>query len=116
MPSYHVEFSDPAGGVTEAALSAPSLPALAQRLGRQGHKLKRVRASQADRSLKGYWRRISEAEATTFFQQLAHSLGNGVSLATALGLLAQETHNKTLRAILLDLERGVRDGDTLSCA
>src|SRR6185503_2935625 len=48
--------------------------------------------------------------------QLAVSLDNGVSLAEALALLARETHNLTLRAILLDLERSVRGGDTLSCA
>jgi type IV pilus assembly protein PilC len=116
MPSYHVQFVNGDGGQAEAALSAPSLPALAQRLEQQGHSLARVLPPRPDRSLRAYWRRVSEAEVTTLLRQLAVTLDNGVSLADALALMARETHNLTLRAILVEIERSIRDGDTFSCA
>jgi type IV pilus assembly protein PilC len=116
MPSYHVLFTDPAGQSSETALSAPSLPALARRLQQQGYTLSRVSPPRPSPSLKGYWRRVSEAEVNTLLRQLATTLDNGVSLADALALLARETHNLTMRAVLLDLEHAIRDGDSLSCA
>lgn len=116
MPSYHVEFTDLSGTSAQTALNAPSLPALALRLQQQGHSLLRVHARVPDRSLRGYWRRVSEGEVTTFLRQLAVTLENGVSLPTALALLAREMQNPTFRAVLLDLERSVQAGDSLSCA
>jgi len=116
MPSYHVEFTDLAGGNATTALNAPSLPALALRMRQQGHSLLRVHPRLPDRSVRGYWHRVSEGEATTFLRQLAVTLENGVSLPSALALLAREMQNPTFRALLLDLERSVQDGDTLSCA
>jgi len=116
MPSYHVEFSDLGPDHARAALNAPSLPALALRLRSQGHNLIRVHRRVADRSVRSYWRSVSEAEFTTLLRQLAGTLENGVSVATALGLLAREAQNQTLRAILTDLQRSVSEGDSLSCA
>ena len=116
MPSYHVEFADLTGQRSEIALNAPSLPALAQRLQGHGCTLIRVLPVAPDRSVRGYWRRVSEAEAATLLRQLAVTLENGVSVAAALALLAREAHNLTLRAILLDIERSVRSGDSLSSA
>src|SRR5687768_10826024 len=84
MPSYHVEFANSAGERAEAALNASSLPQLAQRLQDQQCKLLRVRTPAPDRSVGAYWRRISDAETTTFLRQLATNLENGVSLADAL--------------------------------
>jgi type IV pilus assembly protein PilC len=116
MPCYHVEFADLTGQRSEIALNAPSLPALAQRLQGHGCTLIRVLPVAPDRSVRGYWRRVSEAEAATLLRQLAVTLENGVSVAAALALLAREAHNLTLRAILLDMERSVRSGDSLSSA
>lgn len=116
MPSYHVEFTDCRGYAAQTALNAPSLPALAMRMRREGHTLLRVRRRAPDPTLRGYWRAVSEAEVTMFLRQLAATLENGVSVPQALGLLARETHNRTLRAVLVDLERSVQAGDTLSCA
>lgn len=116
MPSYHVEFTDLSGVTARTALNAPSLPALALRMDQQGHSLLRVHQRAPDRTLRGYWRRVSEGEVTTFLRQLAVTLENGVSLPAALALLAREMQNPTFRAVLLDLERSVQDGDSLSCA
>ena len=116
MPSYHVAVADASAEHPVASLNAPSLPALALRLEREGFTLRRVAAPRVDRSLRGYHRRVSEAEVTTFLRQLSVSLDGGVSLAEALGNLARETYNPTLRAIVADLERAVRSGDTLSSA
>ncbi|MCC2670313.1 MAG: hypothetical protein K0Q72_2784 [Armatimonadetes bacterium] len=116
MPSYHVEFTNPLGDPARTALNAPCLPALALRMQREGHALLRVGRRRPDASIGAYWRTISEAEVTTFLRQLAATLENGVSLPNALGLLARETPNRTLRAVLADLERSVQDGDSLSYA
>lgn len=123
MPSYHVEIqpgdaaaaaSSGAGAVT--TLNAPSLPGLVQRLESEGYTLRGMRTPVPDRSLRGYWQVIGEGEFTTFLRQLAVTLENGVSLAAALGTLARESQNPTLRAVILDLERSVRNGDSLSSA
>jgi type IV pilus assembly protein PilC len=114
MPSYHVQFADADGQRSEIALNAPSLPALVQRLQADACTPVRVVPRRPDPTLRNYWRKISEAEVTTFLRQLAGMLDNGVPLSTALGLVARETHNWTLRAVLLDLEKGVREGDSFS--
>jgi type II secretory pathway component PulF len=120
MPSYTIQLAvpstqaDPSGRPSETTLNAPSLPALADRLRQEGYRLVRIVNPGPDRALGCYWRKISEAEVITFLRQLAVSLENGVSLADGLALLARETHNLTLRALALRLERSVREGDSLS--
>jgi type IV pilus assembly protein PilC len=116
MPSYQVQFSTSRGDVSEVALNAPSLPALSQRLAQNGCGLVRVVPARPDPSLRGYWRRVSEAEVVTLLRQVAVSLDNGVSIADALSLQARETRNPTLRPILLDVERAIRNGDSVSAA
>lgn len=116
MPSYQVQFSTSRGECSEAALNAPSLPALAQRLERNGCGLVRVLPPAPDPSLRGYWRRVSDAEVCTLLRQVAVSLDNGVSIAEALGLQARETRNGVLRTILMDVERAIRGGDSVSAA
>lgn len=115
MPSYQVQFSR-GSQVSEVALNAPSLPALSQRLQQDGCELLRIVPPQPDRTLRGYWRRVSEAELCTLLRQLAVSLDNGVPLAHAFGLQARETRNPVFRPILLDIERSLRSGDPVSAA
>lgn len=123
MPSYSIDIAPSAAASPPATsegahttLNAPSLPALVQRLEREGYTLRRLRTPLPDRSLRGYWRGVGEGEFTSFLRQLAVTLENGVPLAPALALLARETQNLTLRGILLDVERAVRSGDSLSGA
>lgn len=116
MPSYQVQFSTPRGDCSEAALNAPSLPALARRLEQNGCGLLKVVPARPDPALKGYWRRVSDAEVCTVLRQVAVSLDNGVSIPEAISLQARETRNGTLRTILMDIERSIRDGDSVSAA
>lgn len=116
MPSYHAELLSATGGRTRLSLTAASLPALALRLREQGYTLVRVAPPTPNPAARGYWRRVSDAEAVGFFRQLATALDNGVSLPAALALLAREARNPVLRAVLTDAERAVRSGDTLSGA
>src|SRR5689334_21991367 len=100
MASYLVTLSDPGGGTVEAALTAPSLPALALRMRAQGREVVAVRLRQPARAFGGYWRRISEGEFTTFLRQLAVSLDHGVSLGNALEHLVREAKNPVLQSLL----------------
>ncbi|MFN3648265.1 MAG: type II secretion system F family protein [Armatimonadota bacterium] len=116
MPSYLVEVRAPDGELVIGPVTAPSLPSLAQRLRAEGQTLTRVFPQRQDRSLGAYWRRISEAELTTALRQLSTMLQNRVGAAEALALLSREAANPTLKALLLSVERAVREGDTLSHA
>lgn len=116
MPSYRIQFENTAGQASESSLTAPSLPALVERLGQHDCRLLRVIPRRPHRAIGAYWRKVSDADLITTLRQLALSIENGVSVAHALTLVARETHNYTLRAILTEIARAVCDGEPLSAA
>jgi type II secretory pathway component PulF len=116
MPTYRVEYAEADGPPRATLVNGPSLPAVEQRLAASGSKLLRVHAARPHPELSGYWRRISDVEFVAALRQLAASIGNGVAVPAALALLARESRNLTLRALLQHLHASVLEGDTLGYA
>ncbi|MFA5143635.1 MAG: type II secretion system F family protein [Candidatus Omnitrophota bacterium] len=87
-----------------------------------GHARKEGEASPAGRAAPEqssrppgiYSKKVKSRDLDTFTRQLASLVKSGIPILQGLALLAQQTESKTLKAVVADMARSVKDGKMLS--
>lgn len=62
------------------------------------------------------WRRVPSRDITILTRQLAGLIRAGIPILRALSTLQEQTENRTLGAVLAEIESRIREGNTLSSA
>lgn len=99
-------------GVEEAASTGAAHVALLAR----GLQPLEVRAKKSVLQFEITQKRVPRKDLTNFTRQLAVFMRAGVPIMEALEVITEETQNKMLKAVLLDMTERLRAGDTFAAA
>lgn len=111
---FAFKTKDSLGGLHMGMLAAESREEAAQSLRRDG--LQVLSLEESDDSLGLFPRRITKSEIIYVTSQLAIMVDTGISLAVALGGLAEQEDNPSLKVLLNDLRTDVEAGEDFSKA
>jgi len=120
MPTYAYRAKDGRGETIQGTMEAEAPHAVTSRLQAMGYFPLQIRdetkARQSAGGLLQSFRRqrIRTSDLTTFNRQLADLIGAGVTLVKALNILASQTPNEALRAVINQVSSDVQGGDTLA--
>lgn len=120
MGTFSYRAKDRKGTPIEGVMDAESAAAATSRLQAMGYFPLEVaevgrRASAGLRGL-SFLGRPRIADVSAMFRQMADLIGSGVQLVRALGVVAEQTPNEQLRAILGEIAQDVSSGDSLAQA
>jgi type IV pilus assembly protein PilC len=114
MPAYQYIARDTAGHeVRSVYTDVESVAALRQDLAKLGYRLTRVRRERAGVPSA---RRIRPREVASFAYKFAGMYAAGLSIATCLGALEQQTRQRALKEVIGDIRRRVQAGASLKSA
>jgi type II secretory pathway component PulF len=118
MSRFWYKARDQKGSAVTGVMEAESAEAVALRLNQAGVFPVTItpERSRPSLELRGWRQRVRAEELIFFSRQLAILLRAGVSLLDALGTLARQTRNRTLRTTLETIQQEVEGGSTLSAA
>ena len=117
MPKFTYRAKGGPNEVLQGMIEAESQEAVLRELDRLGYfplSIEEAKASSSSSIPFPIGSKIPSRDITLFTRQLADLLGSGVSLARSLDLLSRQTENRSLRAVIGDIQRFVRDGGTFS--
>jgi type IV pilus assembly protein PilC len=114
--TYSYRVRDRTGKVLTGAIEAESLTAVASKLRSMGYIVLDISEKKEGISLGGFslFRRVKAKDLTVFTRQFATMINAGVSITKALGILADQTTNPTLSAVITQLQKDVEGGLSLS--
>jgi type IV pilus assembly protein PilC len=121
MPTYAYTVRDPAGVLRNGTSEAENPDVLARRLREQGFVISEIKQTRAKKAVgSGTFlqnlQRVKLTELAIMCRQFSTMVDAGVSLVRCLAVLAEQTQNTRLRRILLDIQKEVEAGQTLSKA
>ena len=91
---------------------------LARRLREQGFMISEIKPSKAKKGAGGNWfdniQKVKLTELSIFCRQFSTMIDAGVSLVRCLDVLSQQQSNPKLKRIILDVQKEVEAGNTLS--
>ena len=120
MATYTYVVRDQSGTQRSGTTEAENEEVLGRRLREQGFQVNTIKASRSKKkSATGLTffdnlQRIKPHELAIFFRQFSVMQDAGVSLVRSMAVLAEQTQNKRLRKIILDIQREVESGNSLS--
>ncbi len=120
--TYAYKVRDKAGKVVEGQLDAESEQLLVAKLRSMGYtpidvKAQRAETLSRDLSIPGLGaNRIKLKDVAVFSRQFATMINSGLSLLRALYILAEQTENKALGAVVNEVRMDVEKGSSLSAA
>src|SRR5437867_12609614 len=117
MPTFAYTYRDPTSGAIHQGVSeAETDTILVRRLKEQGLEVRKIKRTKAvvRPGTKRVWGRVGLVDLSIFCRQFSTMIDAGVSLVRCLNVLAEQTANKKLRAIILDVQKEVEAGQTLS--
>jgi type IV pilus assembly protein PilC len=116
MPTFAYTIRDQTGALRKGSGEAETENVLARRLREQGFQVASIKPTKAARTKKpgGGFGRVGLVDLSIFCRQFSTMIDAGVSLVRCLNVLAEQTANKKLRAIILDVQKEVEAGQTLS--
>lgn len=109
--SFAYTTRDPLGKTYDGSIEAPSLEEAKQLLMRDGFAVLKIE-EDGDGAL--FPRRIRRIDIINMTTQLAIMVDTGITLSSALGGIAEQEENPTLKSLLIELQRGVEGGDDFS--
>ena len=120
MATYAYTVRDPAGVMRSGQSEAENPEILARRLREQGFTISEIKQAKAVKKSTGSFldnlQRIKLTELSVFCRQFSTMIDAGVSLVRCLSVLAEQTQNARLRRIILDIQKEVESGQTISKA
>lgn len=122
MPAatYAYKVRDKQGKVVAGQLEAESQSAVAQRLKQMGYApilIEERKKSVGAQEFKLPWKRLVKGkDLAVFSRQFATMINSGLSLLRALNILADQTENKALAAVIAEVRSDVEKGTSLSAA
>ncbi|MCI0361401.1 MAG: type II secretion system F family protein [Planctomycetaceae bacterium] len=114
MQTFAYQARDPLGKLIEGTLDVESRDEAAARLKRDG--LVVVALDEESGGFDFLPRRVSQSDIIYATSQLAVMVDTGINLSTALGSIADQEKNPTLKAVLTDLRNRVEGGEDFSSA
>ena len=120
MPTFAYRAADRQGQTIDGVMEAPDARGVVERLQRDAYFPIQVRPQDERRAAFGLTapalgrRRITRVEVLTLFQQLATLVEAGLPLDRALVILEDLAPNPRLRAIVGDLLKSIRGGNSLA--
>ena len=120
--TYTYKVRDKGGKVVQGELEADSVTLVANRLRQMGYVPLAIDKSNAGRgvrrelTLPGIGGRIKLGDIAVFSRQFATMINSGLTLIRALAILSEQTDNKTLAKILVEVRQDVERGASLSQA
>ena len=121
MATYAYTVRDAAGTMRSGTSEAENPDVLARRLREQGFVISEIKAAKAKKAgLGGSWfeniQKVKLTELSIFCRQFSTMIDAGVSLVRCLDVLSQQQTNPKLKRIILDVQKEVESGNTLSKA
>ncbi len=114
--TYTYKVRDKTGKILTGAIEAESQTAVASKLRSMGYIILDISEKKEGVSFGGFslFKRVKPKDLTVFTRQFATMINSGVSITKALGILAEQTHNPTLAAVITQLQKDVEGGLSLS--
>src|SRR5438067_644483 len=120
MPTFAYTVRDNTGAVKQGTIEAENDRVVARRLREQGFQVSSVRKARAVKKAGaggGFsFGRVKLRDLSIFCRQFSTMIDAGVSLVRCLNVLAEQTPNAKLKAIVLDIQKEVEAGQTLSAS
>jgi type IV pilus assembly protein PilC len=118
MPTFAYTIRDQTGSLRKATADAENEQVLARRLREQGFQVASIKQTKAATAKKpgGGFGRVKLTDLSIFCRQFSTMIDAGVSLVRCLNVLAEQTPNPKLKAIVLDIQKEVEAGQTLSAS
>ena len=117
MATYAYTVRDAAGTMRSGTSEAENPDVLAKRLREQGFVISEIKAAKAKKA-GGTWiqnlQKVKLTELSIFCRQFSTMIDAGVSLVRCLDVLSQQQSNPRLKRIIIDVQREVEAGNTLS--
>jgi type IV pilus assembly protein PilC len=119
--TFTYKARDAQGRLVEGALEGHDRMVVADQVRRLGFvpvsvEEQTVSALGKDITIPGLSNRIKGKDLAVFSRQFATMIGAGLSMIRALGILADQTESKPLKAVIDDVRREVEQGESLSAA
>ena len=118
MATYAYTVRDAAGTMRSGTSEAENPDVLARRLREQGFMISEIKAAKVKKGLGGNWfenmQKVKLTELSIFCRQFSTMIDAGVSLVRCLDVLSQQQSNPKLKRIILDVQKEVEAGNTLS--
>jgi len=114
MTTFAYQARDALGHLIEGTLQASSRDEVVAQLKREG--LAVVELEETSAQLDLLTSRVRATDIIFVTSQLAVMVDTGITLSTALGSIAEQETNPTLRQVLLDLKASVEQGEDFSTA
>ena len=117
MPTFAYTIRDQTGALRKAVVDAESENVLARRLREQGFQVASIKqAKSATKKPGGGFGRVGLTDLSIFCRQFSTMIDAGVSLVRCLSVLAEQTASGKLKAIVMDIQKEVEAGQTLSAS
>jgi type IV pilus assembly protein PilC len=122
MPTFVYEVRDATGQLRRDTLEAQNLRMATQRLQEQKMtviSIKEKASGSAQEGISGFLsklKRVNEQALTVFSRQFATMINAGLAMVRCLDILSEQTDDKKLQQVLIQVRRDVEGGSTLSNA
>src|SRR5947209_5396004 len=118
MPTFAYTIRDQTGALRKATREAESEQILARQLREQGFQVASIKQTKAVATKKpgGGFGRVRLTDLSIFCRQFSTMIDAGVSLVRCLSVLAEQTASPKLKAIVMDIQKEVEAGQTLSAS
>ena len=117
---YQYQVRDKAGKVVSGTIEAESQAAVAQKLTSMGYATLSISEHKAgmktELKIPGFGGKVKLKDLAVMSRQFATMINSGLSLMRALNILAEQTPNKKLAEILVEVRNSVETGNALSGA
>ena len=118
--TFQYSVRDRAGKVITGSIDADSQAAVAARLKSMGYAPLSIDAAHAglkkEITIPGFGKRVKLKDLAVMARQFATMINSGLSLLRALSILSEQTENKELARVLVEVRNDVQTGQSLSGA
>ena len=118
MATYAYTVRDAAGTMRSGTSEAENPDVLARRLREQGFMISEIKPAKVKKGAGGNFfenmQKVKLTELSIFCRQFSTMIDAGVSLVRCLDVLSQQQSNPKLKRIILDVQKEVEAGNTLS--
>lgn len=114
--TYMYKVRDKQGKIISGAIEAESKGAVASKLREMGYIILEISEKKEGFSFSfpGIRKKVKLKDLTVFSRQFATMINSGVSITRALAILAEQTENPTLSAVITQIQKDVEGGLSIS--
>lgn len=114
MAIFVYKAKDKQGKITEDSIEATSRKEAANQLRNEGFRVLTIRESKSSQSIFDKMQKVSVLEKAIFCRYLSTMMKAGLPLSESIQILTEETKNRKMHRILIDLQYSIQRGQKLS--